>query len=114
MFMVSCKEPVGNTNTPVNIPVKAPHKDFILLYYGDFDNGKKLFRMHCRACHSVNDDRCVGPGMKGLFTRTELNEDALKKYFLKDDLHPIQFIEVLSDQEANDIIYFLYNNTIVG
>jgi len=116
LLMFSCKEPVGNTTVPVTIPAETPpHKDFILKYHGDFDNGKKLFRQNCRVCHSEDDTQYFGPGMEGLFNRIQLTEDSLKLYILNDDTeHPIQFSGTLSDQDLNDIIYFLYNNTIVG
>ena len=38
--------------------------------------GEEIFEMKCAGCHEVfNDDRKVGPSLKGLFKREKLEDD---------------------------------------
>ncbi|MFN4147562.1 MAG: c-type cytochrome [Runella sp.] len=40
---------------------------------GDAANGESLFNNNCKACHNVNAERSVGPGLKGIEQRRDFN-----------------------------------------
>ncbi|MFK5880474.1 MAG: cytochrome c3 family protein [Flavobacteriaceae bacterium] len=86
---------------------------------GDAKNGKKLFNMHCAACHKLDKD-LVGPKLGGV---TDKRENAWLKSWIKDNA-AFQAIDVdakeaanfspasmtafafLSDQEIDDILEY--------
>ena len=46
---------------------------------GDAEKGKTLFTNNCAQCHSITDEKVVGPGLKGVETRTP-GKDWLHKW----------------------------------
>ena len=36
--------------------------------------GKAVFQKHCAQCHSTTDERKIGPGLKGLYQHSNLEE----------------------------------------
>lgn len=39
---------------------------------GNADQGKLLFQTNCSSCHSVGDNKIVGPGLKGVTSKSKL------------------------------------------
>lgn len=90
---------------------------------GDSFSGETLFtNLGCNACHSLGDDKLVGPGLLGIYerasSRTSLsNEDYIiqsvrypGEYLVEgfENLMPTTFVD-LSDSDLNDLIAFLKN-----
>ena len=88
---------------------------------GDSFSGETLFtNLGCNACHSLGDDKLVGPGLLGIYeratSRTSLsNEDYIiqsikypGEYLVEgfENLMPTTFVD-LSDSDLNDLIAYL-------
>lgn len=41
---------------------------------GNAARGKAVFKKHCAECHYTSDQRKIGPGMKGLYRKPNLEE----------------------------------------
>ena len=63
---------------------------------GDAANGKKLFNMHCAACHKLDKD-LVGPKLGGI---TETRENAWLKAWIKDNA-AFQAVDADAKEAAN-------------
>jgi len=82
---------------------------------GDAVKGKDTFSSNCDVCHNTDSDETkVGPGLKGLFKRTNLNNK--KKVTDANVMDLISkgspagmpgFEDVLSDQERADVLAYL-------
>ena len=88
---------------------------------GDSFSGETLFtNLGCNACHSLGDDKLVGPGFLGIYeragSRTSLSNDdyiiqSIKypgEYLVEgfENLMPATFVD-LSDSDLNDLIAYL-------
>ncbi len=121
-----------------NLPVSAESKNAsaktknlnLLTVKGDGENGKRLFKMNCRPCHDLSDKKIVGPGLKDVFNRVpQPPGEWLQKYIANNlkveacgDDYAIAlkieyngspmtvFEDLLSEQEINDIICFMYDD----
>jgi len=85
MLMVACggdsgpKTPPGTNAAPSASSDAAPATPLITaadLNLGDIDpamveKGKTTYDVKCQACHSLGENRVVGPGWKGLTTKRE-------------------------------------------
>ena len=85
MLMVACggeskpKTPPGADAAPSAPSESAPSVQLITaadLNLGDIDaglveKGKTTYDVKCQACHSIGENRVVGPGWKGLTTKRE-------------------------------------------
>ncbi len=85
MLMVSCgedsgpKTPPGTDAAPSASSDAAPAAQLITaadLNLGDIDpalveKGKTTYDVKCQACHSLGENRVVGPGWKGIITKRE-------------------------------------------
>ncbi len=49
------------------------------------EHGRKLFKQNCAVCHSLNDQKIVGPGFGGLLDRLPGNENFFKMYISNSD-----------------------------
>ena len=132
IIFASCNNAVKNSDRPTASNDTAVHKKtpVILTIKGDPEAGSKNFKMYCRACHTLSDQKITGPGMRNVFERIPPPQNEwLKKYILNSsklrengDVYAIQlykdyngsnmpaFENILSDKDINDILYFLYNN----
>jgi cytochrome c len=83
---------------------------------GDAGKGKDVFEQNCSVCHnSDSQEQKIGPGLKGLFKKTELANK--KKMSDKNVLDFINngspekgmpgFADQLNDQEKSDLIAYL-------
>lgn len=130
LFIASCKAPSGNSQEIQQLKdTVIPNKSIpALTINGNEENGRKLFKMNCQACHSLSDVKFSGPGLKDIFTRVPKPADAwIKKYifnnikvrdegdeyaiklFKENNNAPMSVYEnVLSENDVNDIINFLY------
>ncbi len=57
----------GNSSAASSQPVVTP-----TAAAGDATKGQTLFTQNCAACHSTGTDTKVGPGLKGLFSKSAL------------------------------------------
>jgi len=48
------------------------------VYAGDVNNGKKLFKKHCKGCHRLTEGVVMGPSLKGVTQR--LSEEWIDKW----------------------------------
>ena len=48
------------------------------VYAGDINNGKRLFKKHCKSCHRLTDGVIMGPSLKGVTQR--LSEEWIDKW----------------------------------
>ncbi len=98
---------------------------------GDGNHGYKLYKQNCAVCHSLTDQKIIGPGLAGAYWRIpEPKAQWLKNYILNSDsvfksgdpyakkLHsenaenPMSvFVGQLTDQEINDIMIYVVGNT---
>lgn len=39
---------------------------------GNPDQGKQLFESNCATCHAIDDKKIVGPGLKGIYSKSAL------------------------------------------
>ena len=39
---------------------------------GNSDQGKQLFESNCATCHAIDDKKIVGPGLKGIYSKSAL------------------------------------------
>ncbi len=91
---------------------------------GDATNGKKLFNSTCVACHRLDTDKLVGPGLGGLEERWTTSEEMLKLWMsnpaeaiASGDEYIMAMMEgktasmmppaVLSDDELADLMTFI-------
>lgn len=80
---------------------------------GDAAKGKAVFEQ-CAVCHNPdNNDKKVGPGLKGLFKKAKLNngkkltdESVLARINQGGDGMPA-YAEMLTDQEKADLLAYL-------
>lgn len=85
--------------------------------------GKTVFEAKCSACHKVDDQKIVGPGLKGVTQRRTpewimnmitnpeemTKKDPVAKALLEEHLTQMTFQNV-SDDEARDILEYLRQN----
>ena len=64
---------------------------------GDAEKGKTLFTNNCAQCHAVTDEKVVGPGLKGIETRTP-GKDWLHKWIRNSSA-----VIASGDQYANQV-----------
>ncbi len=68
------KVPSGGGMEPANSPSKAAMISEADITLGEVDKalvekGKSTYDVKCQACHSIGENRVVGPGWKGMLTR---------------------------------------------
>lgn len=87
------------------------------------EKGKGIFEMKCSACHKLNEQRVVGPGMKGLTERRKpewimnmilnvdvmLDEDPTAQALLKECLVRMPN-QNLSYEDARAVLEFAFHN----
>ena len=85
---------------------------------GDAKAGQNLF-INCGVCHSIGDDKVIGPGLAGLYaragSRTSLDADAYIEQSIRepstfvvdgfDDLMPS--FDYFSDEDVRNVIAYL-------
>ncbi|WGH26733.1 MAG: c-type cytochrome [Candidatus Bostrichicola ureolyticus] len=95
---------------------------------GNSENGKKLFKKHCTACHSINlNKELIGPALAGITKIKNLNwlkkwikdnksmiksgdKDAIAIYEKYNKIEMNVFPQ-LSNQDINDILLFIETNS---
>ncbi|MDX2063540.1 MAG: c-type cytochrome [Bacteroidia bacterium] len=135
-FAVSCgsggDKPTENTTTPSQTNAAGTPKPGMIqpsdVTLGALDaavaeKGKTTYDVKCQACHSLESNRVVGPGWKGITTRREphwilnmaVNTDAM----LADDPEAQKQLEEclvrmpnqgLSKTEAREVLEFMRQN----
>ncbi|MNZ88187.1 Cytochrome c2 iso-2 [compost metagenome] len=85
--------------------------------------GKSVFEAKCSACHKTDDQKIVGPGLKGVTERRTpewimnmitnpeemTKKDPVAKALLEEHLTQMTFQNV-TDDEARDILEYLRQN----
>lgn len=81
---------------------------------GDADKGKALFAQQCATCHNAtNTEKKLGPGLKGLFQMTKLNngkkatEQNIRAQIDNGGNGMPPFKDMLSDHEKDDLVAYL-------
>ncbi len=95
--------------------------------HGNYERGEKLFKQNCAVCHTTTDQLITGPGLKNIFNRVPTHQVTwLKNYILNyekvkrskdayalslskkyDQLAMTIFEDLLSNEEVEDIIFYL-------
>ena len=89
-----------------------------IAFAGDAGSGAKLYKKKCKACHTLDDKKKVGPGFKGVFGRTSdiagKLDDAGMQAWLKDPAAVNSkskmaklFKTKLKDDEIADLIAYM-------
>ena len=80
---------------------------------GDPDKGKETFQQ-CAVCHNADsDDKKMGPGLKGLFSKDKLKngkkptEENVRAQVDEGGNGMPAYKEMLSDEEKDDLIAYL-------
>ena len=128
----ACTEVPVPTATPVTfnptpavkdsrVPSNSSATSVVTTRAGDPTSGENLFiNLGCNACHSTGEDKIIGPGLKGVFTRAQTrsnmpSEDYLTQsimypgeYLVEgyDNLMPTTFSD-LPESDLKDIISYL-------
>ncbi len=58
-------------NSPVTPQPTSPPASTTVVQ-GNPDQGKQLFDSNCASCHAVDDQKIVGPGLKGIYGKSAL------------------------------------------
>lgn len=82
---------------------------------GSATKGKDVFDQKCGICHNAdNDQKKIGPGLKGLFKRgtftvnnSKVTEQNLKTWIENGDTLMPPFKEALDDQQIRDVIAYV-------
>ena len=113
---------------PVNAPQAAENTNFLVELEGDPGRGAEIFAngvdgaAPCSACHSITAEKIVGPGMAGVFERSQstvegqsaeiylYNSITTPSAYLVEgfaDVMPPNYGEQLTDQQIADLIAYL-------
>ena len=81
---------------------------------GDPEKGTEVFE-HCSVCHNVdNDEKTIGPSLKGLFKHDKLKngkkvtDDNVKAVINAGGNGMPSYADMLSDDEKADVIAYLH------
>lgn len=74
-------------------------------YPKDSLDGRQLFKMNCARCHYINDQKMIGPGLKGVRSRWKREQDLYA--FIRDSKSFLQ----TGDKYANDL-FKAYNGSL--
>jgi mono/diheme cytochrome c family protein len=80
---------------------------------GNAMKGKQEFRKQCAVCHSENDQKKMGPGLKALFKKAKLVNgrkptEASVRAKIDDGGNGMPaYKDMMSDQEKDDMIAYL-------
>ncbi len=53
-------------------------------FAGDTEKGEKLFKQNCASCHSIGDNKVIGPGLKGVMDRVPKPAEAWLAKWVKN------------------------------
>ncbi|QSO52218.1 cytochrome c [Alicyclobacillus curvatus] len=70
-FVVGCGTS-GGTNSAANTSTTGNASPSSATLTGDATQGVKLFQQSCAMCHSTGTNTVVGPGLKGIMTKSTL------------------------------------------
>jgi cytochrome c len=104
---------VGSTLLAAAFLTAAPQDTKAAAHAGDVAKGKEAFEQ-CGACHNTEDDeKKMGPSLKGLFKRAKMTngkkptEATVKEMINKGGNGMPPYEDLLSDEEKTNVIAYL-------
>lgn len=89
----------------------APAQTAVATAQGSPDQGKQLFDSNCASCHALDDQKIVGPGLKGIYSKSALpngqpvNDANLTEWMKTGDAQMPGNPALSAQDEANIISY---------
>ncbi|WP_054970315.1 c-type cytochrome [Alicyclobacillus ferrooxydans] len=102
----------GNTAAPAGNTSNANTSGTTTAVTGDAQQGLKLFQQDCSMCHSTGTNRVVGPGLKGIMSKSQLpngqpvNNDNVQNW-IRTGGGGMPGFPQLTDQQRADLVAYL-------